>query len=83
MEHLLRQHAWIAAERHLFGTPGTDYDFASSDPAKAERRLKEVRLHLFEIDWIQLFLGFFGSEVRRSARPPKFETMRWRGGGRV
>mmetsp|Transcript_25105 Transcript_25105/g.59524 ORF Transcript_25105/g.59524 Transcript_25105/m.59524 type:complete len:1178 (-) Transcript_25105:240-3773(-) len=42
VEHLLRQHAWIAAERHLFGTVGTDYDFASSDPAKAERRLKEV-----------------------------------------
>jgi len=42
VEHLLRQHAWIASERHLFGKAGTDYDWKAMDPAKAEKRLKEV-----------------------------------------
>ena len=40
---LANKHEWIEAEKHLFGKPHTDYDFASHNPAKAQQRLNALR----------------------------------------
>ena len=39
----LRQHAWIATERALFGKPGGEYDWKAMDAGKARKRLAELQ----------------------------------------
>lgn len=36
VERLLKEEAWIASERQLFGKPGTDYDFEAIDIKEAK-----------------------------------------------
>ena len=43
VESMLASHEWIAAEKHLFGKPHTDYDFSRSDPSKARKKLKKLQ----------------------------------------
>ena len=39
VDRLLRQHVWLAAERHVFGRAGSDYDFGRTDCEAARREL--------------------------------------------
>uniref|UniRef100_A0A8C4QEC3 Uncharacterized protein n=1 Tax=Eptatretus burgeri TaxID=7764 RepID=A0A8C4QEC3_EPTBU len=39
---LLHDHPWVKSERHLFGRPGSVYDFSSSDLREAKHRLDQV-----------------------------------------
>ncbi len=41
---MLKEYPWIESEKQLFGRPGSDYDWAATDPKKARERMKEVRL---------------------------------------
>ena len=43
VDRLIQKHAWIASEKQLFGRSGTDYDFASRDPAKARQELERLQ----------------------------------------
>ena len=41
-QRLLRKHPWIASEKHLFGEPGTDYDFSETDADEARAQLADA-----------------------------------------
>lgn len=43
VDKLIEKHAWIAAEKPLFGRSGTDYDFMSRDPYKAREELEKLQ----------------------------------------
>ncbi|XP_021909367.1 structural maintenance of chromosomes protein 2-2 [Carica papaya] len=43
VEKLIEKHAWITSERQLFGKSGTDYDFTSRDPKKANEKLERLQ----------------------------------------
>ncbi|TXG57711.1 hypothetical protein EZV62_015540 [Acer yangbiense] len=43
VDKLIEKHAWIAAEKQLFGRSGTDYDFVSCDPRKAIEELGKLQ----------------------------------------
>ncbi|KNC50009.1 condensin complex component subunit [Thecamonas trahens ATCC 50062] len=38
-----RKHEWLAAEAHLFGEPGSDFDFEAHNPRKLTKRVKALR----------------------------------------
>ncbi|KAJ3690004.1 hypothetical protein LUZ61_019168 [Rhynchospora tenuis] len=43
VDKMREKYSWIAAEKHLFGKSGTDYDFASCDPRKAREELESLQ----------------------------------------
>lgn len=43
VDKLIEKHAWIAAEKQLFGRSGTDYDFTARDPIKAREELERLQ----------------------------------------
>ncbi|KAJ4784471.1 Structural maintenance of chromosomes protein [Rhynchospora pubera] len=43
VDKMHEKYSWIAAEKHLFGKSGTDYDFASCDAGKAREELKSLQ----------------------------------------
>lgn len=43
VQKMLSQHAWIATEKQHFGVSKTDYDFAATDPAQANKRLGQLQ----------------------------------------
>ncbi|KAJ3698399.1 hypothetical protein LUZ61_002104 [Rhynchospora tenuis] len=43
VDKMREKYNWIAAEKHLFGKSGTDYDFACCDPRKAREELESLR----------------------------------------
>ncbi|KAJ4777585.1 Structural maintenance of chromosomes protein [Rhynchospora pubera] len=43
VDKMREKYSWIAAEKHLFGKSGTDYDFASCDAGKAREELKSLQ----------------------------------------
>uniref|UniRef100_A0A8C6IY59 Structural maintenance of chromosomes protein 2 n=1 Tax=Melopsittacus undulatus TaxID=13146 RepID=A0A8C6IY59_MELUD len=43
MTRMLREHKWIASEKHLFGQPGTAYDFEQNDPKEAHQKLQKMK----------------------------------------
>jgi len=47
---LLKKHAWIEADRAMFGKPHTDYDFEKTDPAAASKRLSELEKKQGELE---------------------------------
>ncbi len=43
VDKLIEKHAWIAAEKQLFGRSGTDFDFTARDPIKAREELERLQ----------------------------------------
>jgi hypothetical protein len=43
VQNLQNKYEWLAAEKHLFGVAGGDYDFAVKKPAEAAERLKKLK----------------------------------------
>ena len=43
VQKMLSQHAWISAEKQFFGVAKTDYDFSSTNPAEANKRLGQLQ----------------------------------------
>ncbi|XP_071732712.1 structural maintenance of chromosomes protein 2-1-like [Rutidosis leptorrhynchoides] len=43
VEKLLEKHGWITSEKQLFGRSGSDYDFASRDPRKAQHQFETLQ----------------------------------------
>lgn len=40
---MLKEHKWIASEKHLFGQPNTAYDFKENDPKEAHQKLQKMQ----------------------------------------
>ncbi|XP_065517264.1 structural maintenance of chromosomes protein 2 [Lathamus discolor] len=40
---MLKEHKWIASEKHLFGQPKTAYDFKENDPKEARQNLQKMQ----------------------------------------
>ncbi|XP_061224788.1 LOW QUALITY PROTEIN: structural maintenance of chromosomes protein 2 [Neopsephotus bourkii] len=40
---MLKEHKWIASEKHLFGQPHTPYDFKENDPKQAYKKLQKIQ----------------------------------------
>ncbi|EPS58307.1 hypothetical protein M569_16508, partial [Genlisea aurea] len=43
VDKLLEKYPWIATEKHLFGRPGSDYDFESRNPRKAAKEYEKLQ----------------------------------------
>eukprot|EP00741_Cyanophora_paradoxa_P002664 tig00000615_g2585.t1 len=43
IEDMQKEHPWIDTDRHLFGKPHTDFDFAAKNPAQQQQRLKNLQ----------------------------------------
>jgi structural maintenance of chromosome 2 len=43
VDKMLEKYSWIAAEKHLFGKSGTDYDFSSREPREAREELERLQ----------------------------------------
>ena len=42
MDNMLREHSWIAHEKHFFNTPGSDYDFVAKKAETAQKELESL-----------------------------------------
>lgn len=52
---ILQEFPWISTEQHLFGRPGTDYDWEATDPGKA----------LAELNAAEETIGKLGKQVNK------------------
>ncbi|KAF3328938.1 hypothetical protein FCM35_KLT06016 [Carex littledalei] len=43
VDKMLEKYSWIAAEKHLFGKSGTDYDFSSREPREAREEFDRLK----------------------------------------
>ncbi|XP_007904709.2 structural maintenance of chromosomes protein 2 [Callorhinchus milii] len=43
VSRMLKEHNWIASEKHLFGQPNTVYDFKTKHPKEAGQRLQQLQ----------------------------------------
>ncbi|SPQ99207.1 unnamed protein product (mitochondrion) [Plasmodiophora brassicae] len=50
IDELLKAHAWIRAEKHLFGKANTPYDFASQNPERDAALLAEKKAEQAQIE---------------------------------